>query len=424
MNSEYQPAAASVPSVWLLGVASSLSPFGMAIVVPAMASIVVQFSAEFTQAQFVISAYLFGLAVTQPVSGYLCDRFGRRPVMLTGFIVFTLASLACALAESLAGLVTWRFLQAAGVSVGTVASRAILRDTRSSEKTAEAMSYIAAAMGIAPVIAPILGGLLDAGVGYRSIFIVSAVIGAIVFVGMFLHLSETLVSKTPVSETPVSKTPVSKTLDSSATARPDILAWIRNYGVLLKSPHFVGNTLIYGFVQGAFFCFLAVGAPYFESAYGMDSRAFGLVWGAMAVVYVIGATVGARLTAAIGTDRTMAFGIWINVAAGLLLLLVGSGSEPAAWALLTPLALLMALAGITTPGALAGAVSHHPTMAGTASGLSSAIGLVLGGSFTVVSGSLYAGNITPVVQLIGFACVAAAASWRLARVGLPVRSAS
>jgi len=391
-----------VPSVWLLGVASSLSPFGMAILVPAMASIVVHFSAEYTQAQFVISAYLFGLAVAQPVSGYLCDRFGRRPVMLTGFAVFTLASLACALADSLAALVLSRFLQAAGVSVGTVASRAILRDTRSSEKTAEAMAYIAAAMGIAPVLAPILGGLLDTGIGYQSIFLVSAVIGAMVFLGMFLRLSETL---------------------DDGAARPDLGAWIRNYGVLLKSPQFLGNTLIYGFAQGAFFCFLAVGAPYFERAYGMDSRAFGFVWGMMAVVYVLGAALGARLTATIGTDRAMAFGIWISVAAGVLLLLVGTGTEPAAWALLAPLALLMALAGITTPGALAGAVSHHPTIAGTASGLSSALGLVLCGTFTVVSGSLYTGSIAPVVQLIGFACVAAAVSWRLARVRLPVRSA-
>lgn len=397
MNGSRQ-AAAAIPSLWLLGIASGLSPFGMAIIVPSMGSLAREFSTNFADVQFVVSAYLFGLAIAQPLSGYLCDRYGRRIVMLTGFTLFTLTSLACAFADTLSLLILARFLQAAGVSVGTVASRAILRDTRSGEEMAEAMSYIAAAMGVAPVIAPVLGGVLDTTIGYRAVFIVSALFGAAVLLRMRQHLEETLPARSP---------------------RPRLADWFRNYGTLLRSPQFVGYTLIFGFVQGSFFAFLAIGAPYFESAYGVDARTFGFVWGFLAVVYVAGATLGARMTAKIGTDRTMAIGIWLNLLAGVALLLVGSSDGVAAAALLVPFAVLMALAGITTPGAMAGAVRFHPEIAGTASGLSSALGLVIGGGFTIVSGSLYDGTVAPVVRLIVGATIAALTSWALARLRQP-----
>ena len=96
------------PSLALLGIASGLSPFGMAIIVPAVHTLSTKFDAEFSAVQFVVSAYLFGLAAAQPVMGYFCDRIGRRPVMLAGFTVFVAASLLCAFAETLNQLIALR----------------------------------------------------------------------------------------------------------------------------------------------------------------------------------------------------------------------------------------------------------------------------------------------------------------------------
>ncbi|MDJ0709219.1 MAG: multidrug effflux MFS transporter [Woeseiaceae bacterium] len=386
------------PSVMMLGVASGLSVFGMAIIVPSMHAIALEYDASLATVQFVVSAYLFGLAVAQPASGILCDRFGRRPVMLGGFAVFTVASLLCAAAPSLPLLIFGRFMQAVGVSVGTVTSRAILRDTRDGDQMAEAMSYIAAAMGVAPVLAPIVGGFVDSLVGFRITFYVTAAMGIIVYVAMHMRLGETL---------------------SREHVPPGFRALGRNYGVLLRSPQFLGYTLIYGFKQGAFFAFLAVGAPFFLVAYGIDSQVFGILWGLLAVAYVGGATLGAKLTARVGATTVMRFSVICTFACGLLFLGVALAGAPGVHWVLVPMSLLMVFSGSGTPNAMAGAVRHHPTMAGTAAGLSSAIGLVVGGSFTVLSGAIYTGEFRTIGLLIFGATLATLTSWTIARQPLP-----
>jgi len=396
-------AGRQVPSVLLLGIASSLSVFGMTIILPAISSIGERFGEGFSSVQFVVSAYLFGLAIAQPVSGFLCDRIGRRKVMLSGFAVFIVASLLCIFAPSLEFLILGRFMQAVGVSVGTVATRAILRDTRSGEEMAVAMSYVAIAMGVAPILGPIFGGLLDSYLGYQSMFIVTAIMGVAVLIGMFLNLEETL---------------------PDDIVAPRIDEWLGNYGVLLRSPQFVGYTLIYGFVQGAFFCFLAVGAPYFETRFGMDSKTYGFVWGLMALTYVFGAMAAAKLTPRVGTIGVMRASIMMVMIGGIFVL-ISTWPEPGAPIhVLLPLGLLMFAAGPATPGSMAGAVRYHPTIAGTASGLSSAIGLVLSGSFTVLSGSLYDGQFFPIASLMFVSCMLAGLSWLLANRPLPVPAAT
>ena len=359
------------PPLLLLGIASSLSPFGMAVIVPAMNSIALRYDAGLPSVQFVISAYLFGLAAAQPVMGHLCDRFGRRPVMLAGFAVFVFASFACALATSLELLIGARFLQAVGTSAGTVASRAILRDTCDGDDLATGMSYIAAAMGAAPIVAPIMGGLIDTHATLPWVFVATAAIGALVLLSMLLRLPETLPPNSP---------------------RPDGRRLFSNYGVLLGSRAFLGNTFLYGFIQGSFFCFLAVGATYFLSTYGMGSQTFGIVWGAMAIAYVIGAAAGAQLTGRIGGSRLIKASVVLSLATATGL--VGLS--------------------LSEPVPMAGAIRPHPDMAGTASGLSSATGLVLSGLFTVGTGLIYTGPFLPVALLVLLACSLAAGGWLLA----------
>ena len=217
--------------------------------------------------------------------------------------------------------------------------------------------------------------------------------GAFVFLAMRSKLDETLSPK-------------------NSPANPRELA--ANYGTLLGSPHFVGFTLIYGFMQGAFFSFLAVGAPFFQSQFGIGAATFGVVWGMLAVAYVAGAAVGGRMTPIVGSRTVMQWSVVLLLLAGILMLWVSRLDTLTPLIVLSPLGLMMMIAGSGTPGAMAGAVRYHPTMAGTASGLSSAIALVLGGSFTITSGLLYDSTLAPIAGLIFFACVAAAASWLLA----------
>ena len=362
----------------------------MAVVVPAMAAIGSHFAAGASQTQFVISAYLFGLGLAQPLSGFLCDRLGRRPVVLVGFTLFVIASFACALAEQLPQLVALRFLQAVGVSVGTVASRAVIRDTRDAEGSAEAISYISAAMGVAPIVAPILGGWLISVSGFQLVFVATGIMGGIVLIWMMLRLSETL-----------SKDQPRKRLRDSFSAYPE----------LLKSRVFVGYTLTYGFVQGSFFSFLAVGANVFETSLGIGARQFGLIWGCMAVTYVGGATLSGRLTRRLGARRILKFNVLIGLVTGWGLLYWVWRHDLTLMSLALPLALLMATSGAVIPGAIAGAVNYRPDIAGTSSGLSSSLGILLGGGFTILSGVVYESDFEPIAALMALSSTLTALSW-------------
>jgi DHA1 family bicyclomycin/chloramphenicol resistance-like MFS transporter len=382
------------PSVWLLGFVSGISPFGISVTVPVLAGIAAQFRADMGQVQFVISVYLLGLALAQPFNGFLCDRFGRRTVMLAGFAVFVLASLGAAVVNSLEALVALRFIQACGVSVGTVASRAVISDTRGARGSAEALSYIAAITGFAPICAPILGGWLGALGGYPSVFLCTAALGAGSWVLMYFRLPETL---------------------DRSRARPGARDWFRSYSVLLKSRLFLGYSLMFGLVQGSFFSFLPVGAAVFEQDFGMGAPVFGMVWGLLALAYVLGAVMGGRLTRRFDSTPVMRIAIFINLLTGWGLLLLTLAVGISLPGLLLPFGVLMAAAGGISPGALAGAVNAHPEMAGTSSGLSSAIGILVGCVFTVLTGYLYEGDFISVACMFAVASTLTSISWVVVR---------
>ena len=117
------------PSTLLLGLASGMSPFGMALVVPTLELFAQKFNAPYSSIQFILSAYVFGIATAQPIIGFLSDKVGRRPIMISGIIFFIAASVVCLYAQDLSTLIIARFIQGMGGSVGSVMSRAIIRDT-------------------------------------------------------------------------------------------------------------------------------------------------------------------------------------------------------------------------------------------------------------------------------------------------------
>lgn len=367
------------PTLWLLSLASALSPFGMIVVVPALGAFAERFAVTPGEAQFLIASYLFGLGLGQPLAGSLSDRVGRRPVILAGFLLFTVTSIACVFVQSFPVLLAFRLVQALGVSVGTVGSRAIVRDTHDALAAAQAMAWIGAAMGIAPVIGPVIGGPLTAWGGPQLVFAASGVLGIIVLLAMHRGLTET---------------------HMRAPATAGTRHWLANYGRLLRSRTFVGYTLMYAFMQGSFFAFLAVAAIVFADHLGMNEAVFGMVWGAMGLVYVAGAASGARLTRWLGIRRTVVWSTVVITAAGLALLLSTWLLGVTLAGLLVPLGVLMFGSGVQTPLAVAGSVNCEPEVAGTAAGLSSSLALGLSGSFSIVAGYLYTGSFLPVAGLV------------------------
>ena len=368
------------PSTLLLGFASGMSPFGMAIVVPTLDLFANEFQSSYSTIQFIISAYLFGLATAQPFMGFLSDKLGRKPVMVSGIILFIFASYVCMTAESLSMLIVARFLQGVGGSVGTVTSRAIIRDSYSGDMAAKSLSRVTATMGMAPMIAPVVGAIALSLTGSpNGIFLVTLLIGLSILLPVIFYLPET-----------VTKVGLERNQSS----------WYRNYYTLLRSETFVGSTFIYGFTTGSFFAILAVGSTVFSRDLGIESIGFGLIWSSLTILYASASFFAGNLTARLGLMKVLNMGVSINLAAGSLFALLIYLTGTNIYSIIFPLALMFFAHGFIVSMSMAKAVSDFPNIAGASSGLSSSLGLVTGGLFSILSGSIYTGEFIPIAIIV------------------------
>ncbi len=173
--------------------------------------------------------------------------------------------------------------------------------------------------------------------------------------------------------------------------------------------------MVYGFTQGSFFAFMTAGAAIFEYDLDMSARSFGTAWSLMALSYVMGAVISARLNLIFGTFRVLEVAVIVTFLAGCLTPVWSAFTGPTLAAVVIPMTILMIAASGIVPGGMAGVINSHPDMAGTASGLSSALALLFGGAFTILAGMLYQENYTNVATLIAIATTITGVSWLLVR---------
>ena len=387
-----------MPPILLLGIASGISPFAMAIVVPALEVFAQKYQAPYSTVQFIISAYLFGLAVAQPIVGFVSDKIGRRPVLIAGFLLYVVASIICVTTESINALIISRFLQGTGGSVGSVISRAIIRDTSSPEQSAKALSRVTAIMGSAPMIAPVIGGLAYQFFGNpNDIFIITALFGIVILVPIFFKIPET------------------KKDDLTQTDQKD--TWLEKYKYLLSSKIFLGSSFIYAFTTGGFFSFLAVGSTVFSKELGIEATGFGVIWSLMTILYSLSSFISGNLSEKYGLMKVLLSGVIINLAAGSLFFMLFYIAGFTYLTIILPLVLMFFGHGFLVPMSTANAVSGKLAVAGASSGLYSSIGLAIGGLFSILSGAIYDGNFSPIATLIMISTMLCALSYLLVQSG-------
>ena len=389
---------AKKPSNLLLGVASGISPFGMAIAIPTIESFAQLYQAPYSTVQFIISAYLLGLASSMPLVGFLSDKIGRRPVLISGLILFVIASIFCSTTDSLNSLIFWRVIQGIGASVCSVMARAMIRDVSNASETARSLSRVTAIMGISPMIAPVIGGI-----GYQifgnpnGIFIITAAIGILVLTAILLLLPETR----------------NAALVESASKEP----WSDKYKYLLGSKVFVGSSLIYAFTTGAFFAILTVASTVFYNDLGIDSAGFGFIWSCLTILYTVSAFMAGTLSSKYGLMKVLLVGVLLNIIAGLLFYSLVKVFDVTLISVIVPLVVMFFAHGYIVPMSLAQAVSARPEIAGSSSGLSSALGLVIGGMFSVLSGLVFDGRLLPIALIVSASTILCGLSYCLVLSG-------
>jgi DHA1 family bicyclomycin/chloramphenicol resistance-like MFS transporter len=356
-----------------LSFASALSPFAMVVVAPLLPELGRVFAADENGVQFVISAYLLGLALAQLVLGPVSDRFGRRPVLITSLVIYAIVSLICAAAPSLPVLIAARFVQACAAAGTAAICRAAVHDVHRGDTAAHYLAYIAAAHSVSHTLAPMVGGFVGAIVGWRGLFVALAVAGLV----MAIHTARTL--------------PETR-LASGGGARFGIGHVLSTNLIMLRMPLFFCYALIYGLTGAGYYGFLAVAPGYFATRFGIGGATFGLSWSFMAVAFFIGAVLSARLVKPIGrarlTDASLAGSLLVGLSMPLCLAIWGATPVT----LIGPLVVLSLTLGISSPLVLSAALGIDPTHAGTASGLMGSLAMGCAALLTPLAAAAYDGE--------------------------------
>lgn len=383
-----------LPPLLLLAAATALAPFGMHILVPSMPGLVDRFATDYATVQLTLTLYLIGQGAAQLIYGPLSDRYGRRPVMLGGMIFYVLASALCAAAGSIEALVAGRVLQAVGGCAGMVLGRAIIRDVLDRDRGASMIAAVTMAMAVAPALAPLIGGHLDAWLGWRAIFLGLALIGAALAAAVFLVLHET---------------------NHQRLTRLDLSVMFRHYGELLGNRAFLGYAASTAVTMAAYFSFLA-GTPFIlVEVMGETAAAYGTYFILVVASYIFGNFLASRLSVRLGGDTMMAIGIAVSLIAISTMLALDRVLSPHPLLLFGPMALHVIGNGISQPNGISAAVGARPDIAGAASGLMGFIQMSVCAAATLLVGHMLTDAATPMIAVMLVLSVLAAVFFVAAR---------
>ncbi|NER64575.1 multidrug effflux MFS transporter [Pseudomonas sp. MAFF212427] len=375
-------------TILILGALSAFGPLAIDFYLPGFPAMAQAFATDEKHIQTTLAAYFLGLSLGQLAYGPVADRFGRRVPLLVGVTLFTLASLACAFAPSLDALIVARFVQALGGCAGMVLSRAIVSDKCDAVASAKVFSQLMLVMGLAPILAPMLGGVLVNLYGWQSIFIVLTLFSALCTLAVALGLPESLPTQQP---------------------RQPLSGALRQYGRLLKDRVFLGHALTGGIAMAGMFAYIA-GSPFvFIKLYGVPAEHYGWLFGSNAAGFILVAQVNARLLAKRGPAFLLARTVWVYLAAGLVLLGISAMRASELWPLLIPLFICIASLGCIIPNASACAMSGQGARAGSASALLGCVQFSVAAGAAALVGLLHDGSALPMALVISL-CGAAAVS--------------
>jgi MFS transporter, DHA1 family, multidrug resistance protein len=338
---------AAKPHFAILVAISAIGPLALNLLIPSMPGLEKSFAVPYATVQLTLTLYLIGMALCQLIYGPASDRYGRRPMLLIGLVTFFIASIMAAAAPTIEWLIAARLLQAIGGSAGIVLARAMVRDVYTREQSASMISYITMAFVVAPMVAPVLGGLLEQYLDWRVGQWGLAVTALAVLLAAWRTLPETHVSRT-------------------ADVSP--AAFFTNAGHLFRIPRFRSYTFTLAFTASVFFAFLG-GAPFIMiDVLKRTPFEYGLWFILISVAYMAANFFSGTYTQRIGIDRMITLGNAVTFAGGLLCLAAAVSGFLTPLTLFAPMALAAFGNGLTIPNGTAGAISVDPKLTGAAAG--------------------------------------------------------
>ncbi len=379
----------------LLGTLTAFAPLSIDMYLPALPRIAEDLGSTAPVVQLTLASCFAGLALGQLFTGPLIDRFGRTRPLYAGLALYVLGSLGCALVPTAEALVAMRFVQALGGSVALVVPRAVVRDLWSGADAARTLSRLLLVMGVAPILAPLLGGFVLQYSGWRAIFLVLAAVGAVALAFVL------------------------KTLPETAPPHSGSQTMLSRLGAIVKDPDFVGPALAGGFAQAGMFAYIA-GSPFvFITLYGVKEAHFGWFFGANAMGLIAVAQLNRKLVTHLPLHRVLRLALSLCVITAVGVVAVAWTGFMGLWGIAVTLFLFVSAMGLVGPNAAAIALERHATRAGIAS---AALGAL---QFTAAAGASWAVstfNNGTAMPMAGVMAAMALLAWLAAFFGLRVRA--
>ena len=367
---------------WLIfvGLVTALGPISTDMYLPGFPAISTELDVSQSLVQYTVTAFLAGVAIGQLLYGPLSDRIGRKLPLCVGIVVYAVASIGCALAENISVLIVWRFAQGAGGCAGIVIGRAMVRDRFGSDGSAKAFSLMMLVVAIGPMIAPVIGGWLT-GFGWRAIFAVLSLFGALLAASVVNSIDETLVAE--------------------RRTRGGVAQALARYRTMFKSTQLLSYTAVAGLMQSAIFAYV-VSAPFvLIDVYGVPPQYFGFVFFANTAGLIAASQINAAIVGRFGPERILGIALLWPVGLSIALvaaLLLGISSI---YLVLSVLFGLLVGHGFISPNAAALGLSKHGEQAGTASAVMGIIQFGLAIVTIFITSLFEAKSALPLALVIG-----------------------
>ncbi len=354
--------------ILVLGALVALGPLTIDMYLPALPRIVDDLRTTEAAVQLTLTGTLVGLALGQLLVGPLSDAFGRRRPLLVGVGVHVLASLLCLVAPDVAVLGGLRVLQGVGAAAASVVAMAIVRDLFVGRAAATLFSRLMLVLGVAPVLAPTVGGEVLRFTSWRGVFAVLAVLALLLVVVAARAVPETL---------------------PAVRRRPlGLRSTLRTYGGLLRDRTFVGLVLVSGLAMAGLFGYVAGSSFVFQDEFGLDEQQFGLVFGAGALFLIGGTQLNAALLRRFEPRVMLPFALVLSTVAGAALVVLTMLQVGGLLGVIAPLWTVLFATGLAIPNTPALALARHGEAAGTASALLGAAQMGVGAVVSPVVGVL------------------------------------
>lgn len=366
--------------VVILGALTAFAPLAIDMYLPALPTLERAFAASTAEVQRTLATFFLGFALGQAFYGPVADRFGRKPPLYVGLVLFALASIACALAQSVEALTALRFLQAIGACSGAVMARAMVRDLFEPRETARIYSALMLVMGVAPILAPLIGGYLLLWFGWEAIFWLLAALAAVSVAAVAFRLPETH--------------------DRSTAHSLSLGSVLSRYAGLLTDRHFMGYALSGGMNAAGMFAYIA-GSPFvFIELYQVAPEHYGWIFGTNAAGLILASQINGRIVHRFGADRILRLGNLLQTIAALVLVLTAATGLGGLLGIAVPLFIYVGCVGLVSPNAIALAMASQGAQAGSASALLGTLQFSIAAIAATAVGAIHRQSALPMAIII------------------------